>query len=84
MCAPRKELSQQKMEHTIPFLMSIDKSLDIGMDTRTGVDDSYQLPFKFTGTIDTVTYNIGPEQLTVADREKMQRAIAAALDTPTQ
>ena len=72
------------MEHTIPFLMSIDKSLDIGMDTRTGVDDSYQLPFKFTGTIDKVTYNIGPEQLTVADREKMQRAIAAALDTPTQ
>jgi arylsulfatase A-like enzyme len=79
-----KELSRQKMEHTIPFLMSLDESLDIGMDTRTGVDDSYQLPFKFTGTIDKVTYNIGVEQLTAADHEKMQRAIAAALDTPTQ
>jgi hypothetical protein len=82
--ADGKELSRQKMEHTIPFLMSLDESLDIGMDTRTGVDDSYQLPFKFTGTIDKVTYNIGVEQLTAADHEKMQRAIAAALDTPTQ
>ena len=51
-----KELSQQKMEHTIPFLMTLDESLDIGMDTHTGVDDSYTLPFKFTGTIDKVTY----------------------------
>jgi hypothetical protein len=82
--ADGKELSRQKMEHTIPFLMSLDESLDIGMDTRMGVDDSYQLPFKFTGTIDKVTYNIGVEQLTAADHEKMQRAIAAALDTPTQ
>jgi hypothetical protein len=48
--ADGKELSRQKMEHTILFLMSLDESLDIGMDTRTGVDDSYQLPFKFTGT----------------------------------
>jgi len=79
-----KDLSRQTMEHSIPFLMSIDESLDIGMDTRTGVDDSYTLPFKFTGTIDKVTYNVGPEQLTAADREKVQRAIAAALDTPTQ
>ena len=52
-------LARQKMEHTIPFLMSLDESLDIGMDTRTAVDDSYKLPFKFTGTINKVTYNIG-------------------------
>ena len=49
-------LARQKMEHSIPFLMSIDESLDIGMDTRTPVDDSYKLPFKFTGTINKVTY----------------------------
>jgi hypothetical protein len=79
-----KTVSNQKAEHTIPFLMSLDESLDIGMDTRTGVDDSYKLPFKFTGTINKVTYNIGPEQLTAADREEMQRAIAAAQDTPMQ
>ena len=45
-----KELSRQKIEHTIPFLMAIDESFDIGSDTRTGVDDSYKLPFRFNGT----------------------------------
>ena len=60
-----KVLSQQKMEHTIPFLMSLDESLDIGIDTRTPIDDSY----KFTGTINKVTYHIGPEQLTAAEQD---------------
>jgi arylsulfatase len=54
------------------------------MDTRSGVDDSYKLPFKFTGTIDKLTYKVGSEQLTAADREVMKRAIAAAQDTPIQ
>ena len=51
-----KELSRQKIEHTIPFLMAIDESFDIGSDTRTAVDDSYKLPFRFTGTINKLTY----------------------------
>jgi arylsulfatase len=79
-----KVLSRQKMEHTIPFLMALDESLDIGLDTRTPVDESYKLPFKFNGTINKVTYKLGPEQLTAQDRETMQRAVAAARDTPTQ
>ena len=57
-----KELSRQTVEHTIPFLMARE-SFDIGIDTRTGVDDSYELPFPFTGNIDTLTYKLGPEQL---------------------
>jgi len=73
-------LSKQKMEHTIPFLMALDESLDIGLDTRTGVDDSYKLPFKFTGTINKVTYQIGREQLTADDRKEMQRRLATAHD----
>ncbi|HTT39804.1 MAG TPA: arylsulfatase [Burkholderiales bacterium] len=77
-------LAQQKMEHTIPFIMALDETLDIGLDTRTPVDESYELPFKFTGTINQVTYKLGREQLTSSDRETMQRAVAAARDTPTQ
>jgi len=42
--------------------MSVDESFDIGSDTRT-VDDSYELPFHFTGTIDKLTFNLGPSQL---------------------
>ncbi|HEY6859170.1 MAG TPA: arylsulfatase [Pseudolabrys sp.] len=73
-------LSKQKMEHTIPFLMSLDESFDIGMDTRTPVDDSYKLPFRFTGTIDKLTYKIGREQLAAEDRKVMQKALAGAHD----
>ncbi len=45
-------LARQTMEHTIPFLVSIDESLEIVADTRRPVDDSYKLPFRF---IDTIT-----------------------------
>ncbi len=75
-----KVLSRQKMDHTIPFLMALDESLDMGMDTRTPVDESYKLPFRFTGTINKVTYKIGREQLAAEDRAIMQRALAAAHD----
>src|SRR5512135_1652383 len=75
-----KMLSKQKMEHTIPFLMSLDESFDIGLDTRTGVDESYKLPFKFTGTIDKVTYNLKPEQLTAEHRAVMEEMLAKAHD----
>ena len=30
-------------------MMTIDETFDVGLDTRTGVDDSYELPFRFTG-----------------------------------
>ena len=49
------------MPHTIPIIMSIDETMDVGIDTRTGVDDfEYELPFDFTGTIDKLTIKIGP------------------------
>jgi hypothetical protein len=75
-----KELSRKKIEHTIPFLMSIDESFGIGSDTRTAVDDSYQLPFQFAGSIDKLTFKLGPEQLTAEDRAVMDRALASAHD----
>jgi arylsulfatase len=75
-----KELSRQKIEHTIPFLMAIDESFDVGSDTRTAVDDSYKLPFVFTGTIDKLTYKLGPEQLTAEEQDARRKALARARD----
>jgi arylsulfatase A-like enzyme len=75
-----RELSRQKIEHTIPFLMAIDESFDIGIDTRTPVDDSYKLPFRFTGTINKLTYKLGHEQLAADDRKVMRKALAGAHD----
>ena len=39
------------------------------MDTGSGVDDSYELPFKFTGTIDKLTVKIGPSQMAPAEQK---------------
>ncbi len=54
-----KELASKTLEHTIPLLMSIDETFDVGVDTRSSVDDSYQLPFRFTGSIDKLTFKLG-------------------------
>jgi len=75
-----KELSRQKIEHTIPFLMAIDESFDIGSDTRTSVDDSYKLPFTFNGTINKLTYKLGQEQLSAEEQNTMRKALAKARD----
>jgi arylsulfatase A-like enzyme len=64
-----RELDRKSIKHTIPLLMSIDETFDVGMDTRTPVDDSYQLPFKFTGTIDKLTFNLGPSQMMADDKK---------------
>ena len=37
-----RELAQKTIEHTIPLIMTIDETFDIGLDTGTGVDDSYK------------------------------------------
>ena len=60
--------------------MSIDETLDIGIDTRTPVDDSYKLPFRFNGTINKLTYKLGPEQMTAEEKAAAQKALAAARD----
>jgi hypothetical protein len=73
-------LARKTIPHTIPLLMSIDETFDIGVDTRTPVDDSYSVPFRFTGTINKLTFNLGPEQLTAADRKAAEEALARAHD----
>jgi arylsulfatase A-like enzyme len=71
-----KELAKKTIKHTIPLLMSIDETFDVGLDTRTGVDDSYKLPFRFTGTIDKLTIKLGPSQLSAEDQKVKAEAIA--------
>jgi arylsulfatase A-like enzyme len=75
-----KEIARKTVAHTIPLLMTIDETLDIGSDTRTGVDDSYQLPFRFTGTINKVTFKLGASQLSAEDQRAAAEALARAHD----
>jgi arylsulfatase A-like enzyme len=75
-----KEVARKTIAHTIPLLMSIDETFDIGIDTRTPVDFSYDVPFEFTGTIDKLNYKLGPEQLTAEDKQKAAEVLARAKD----
>ena len=75
-----RELARKTIAHTIPLLMTIDETFDVGLDTGTGVDDSYKLPFKFTGTIDKLTFKLGPSQMTAADKKAAEEAYAKAND----
>ena len=71
-----KEMAKKTIAHTIPLLMSIDETFDVGLDTGTGVDESYKLPFKFTGTIDKLTIKLGPSQMSAADKKAAEEAYA--------
>ena len=67
-----QEVDNHKIPHTIPFLMSIDETFDVGVDTRTPVGDhDYQVPFRFTGKL-TKHLQARSEQLTEADRPPRQ------------
>lgn len=56
-----KVVSTQKMERTIPIMLPIDETFDIGSDTGTSVDDhDYQVPFAFNGKIDKLTVSVEP------------------------
>jgi arylsulfatase A-like enzyme len=78
--ADGKLVAAKTIPHTIPFLMAIDETFDIGSDTRTTVDDSYKLPFHFTGKIDKLTFKLGPEQMTNNEQKLMRHALERARD----
>jgi arylsulfatase A-like enzyme len=75
-----KLVAAKTIPHSIPILMTIDETFDIGSDTRTTVDDSYKLPFRFTGKIDKLTYKLGPEQMTNDEQKRIRHAMERARD----
>ena len=67
-----KEVARKTMPHTIPFLISFDELFDVGVDTRTGVDDNdYQVPFRFTGKLDKLTVKL--VSMNAAEEKLLQR-----------
>lgn len=63
-----REEAKKSMEHSTPITFPEDETFDVGCDTRTPlalVEYRYECPFKFTGTIDKLTFHLG-EQGTAA------------------
>ena len=60
-----KEVVRNSMEHSTPITFPEDETFDIGQDTRTPlalVEYRYDVPFKFTGKIDKLTFELDPGQ----------------------
>ena len=49
-----KVWGEGRIERTIPIRITLDEGLDIGEDTGTPVARSYDVPYKFNGTIENV------------------------------
>jgi len=45
-----KEVDSKQIPHTAPSILTIDETFDVGVDTRTGVDEEYKLPFRFNAS----------------------------------
>ena len=76
-----KEVANQKIPHTIPFLMAIDETFDVGIDTRTlGGRQGLPGAVAFTGTLTKLTIKVGPEQLAEADQQVIREALARSRD----
>ena len=74
-------VATQKMEHTVPLILPVDETFDVGSDTGTPVDDAdYQVPFKFTGKIDKLTIKLEPPMLTPDDEKRLKEAEQSAED----
>ena len=78
-----KEVARNTMEHTTPITFPEDETFDIGQDTRTPlalIEYRYDSPFRFTGKINKVTFNLGEEKLTAEEQEIVHKALARARD----
>ena len=68
-----KEVAKKSIPHTVPAVITIDESFDVGEDTRTGVDDNdYQPPFAFTGKVNKLTIKLVPPKR-IAEEEELFR-----------
>jgi hypothetical protein len=65
-----KRVAEGRIEHTVAmrFTMSVE-TFDIGEDTGTPVCMKYDVPFRFTGEIESVTIDLTPQPAEVAEEQ---------------
>jgi len=52
-------VAEGRVERTLAYRISIDESFDVGEDSGTPVNHTYDVPFRFTGSLDKVTIDLG-------------------------
>src|SRR4029453_15319940 len=67
------EVAKKSIPPTVPALFTIDESFDVGVDTRTSVDDKdYQPPSRFTGKHNKLTIKLEPPNRTAEEEKRFQ------------
>lgn len=75
----RHVVATKRIPRTVPFLIPIDETFDVGVDPRTSVNpNDYQVPFPFNGKIEKLTFNLEPMELT----EEAKRQSVEAMRKP--
>ncbi|WP_240543358.1 arylsulfatase [Bradyrhizobium canariense] len=71
-----KVADSHPMPRSLPITLMWDETFNVGLDTGTSVDDQdYQVPFKFTGKINKLTVKLGPSEIAVAEKSKIEKAM---------
>ena len=53
-----QEVGAGRVEKSIPNRVTLDETLDTGFDTGTPISEDFEVPFKFTGRLKTVTIEL--------------------------
>ena len=62
-----KVVDEKRIGKTMPFMFPEDETFDVGVDTRTPIDDrDYQVPFRFAGKLAKLTVELHPIRGTLA------------------
>ena len=78
-----QSVAKKTLDHMTPIMFPEDEDFDIGSDTRTGIaaiEYRYDCPFKFTGKINKLRFDLGPSQYTAAEHNAAAERIARAKD----
>ncbi len=76
-------VAKKTLEHMTPVMFPEDEDFDIGQDTRSGVaaiEYRYDVPFKFTGKITKLRFDLGPAQYTAAEHNAAAERVAREKD----
>jgi len=74
-----KEVDNKKIPHTIPAMITVDEAFDVGVDTRTAVDEKdYQPPFRFTGKLDKLTIKLEAPKHTAEQQKLIDQKVQEA------
>jgi arylsulfatase len=71
-----KNVATGRIDRTQCCIFSADEGTDVGADEGTPVTEAYKVPFKFTGTINSVT--VEQKEMKKADRDDAAQARKAA------